>query len=334
MGAFECVNVNKISPTESTEVFTISMSSNTTLNEPRRDLESQGTKSACDRRHSILWSLGIDLPLLLIYLILVGLFELGVIPTFKSGFRCNDPALSYEFKGDTVTTEILIPSLFLMPIFIIVPTEYIFSDSDYLRQSKLRRTLMNSYYLYRIYIYGHMFNLGIVEVIKGLMGSPRPTFFALCQPDAALTCNGSEYVSIFQCTPNEYGSWYQMDSYRSFPSGHASMSVYCGFFLAWYLQRRAFNWQHRTIFLVPVLQMLCLSYAAVCSLTRITDHRHHWWDVLAGTFIGLATVSYTVVISKNFTYDYNRVYSDVKSEESRHTVRTLLDEERRRDTVP
>lgn len=33
-------------------------------------------------------------------------------------------------------------------------------------------------------------NLGVVEVMKGLMGSPRPTFFDLCQPDAAKTCNG------------------------------------------------------------------------------------------------------------------------------------------------
>lgn len=44
--------------------------------------------------------------------------------------------------------------------------------------------------------------------------------------------SSSEFVSDFQCTPNQFGRWYQMDSYRSFPSGHASLSVYCGFFLA------------------------------------------------------------------------------------------------------
>lgn len=34
---FECVSPNKLSPTESQEVFTISVSSNSTLNEPVSD---------------------------------------------------------------------------------------------------------------------------------------------------------------------------------------------------------------------------------------------------------------------------------------------------------
>ncbi|CAB3257345.1 unnamed protein product [Arctia plantaginis] len=333
MGAFECVSPNKLSPTESQEVFTISVSSNSTLNEPRQDLEGQSTKTSVCQRHKLWWTLGIDIPLLLIYLALVGLFELGVIPNRKGGFHCNDPALSHKFTGDTVTTEVIMSTILIIPLIFLLPTEYLFVQSDFLGQSKLRRSLKNCFYLYRTYIYGLIMNLGVVEVMKGLMGSPRPTFFDLCQPDAAKTCNGSEYVSDFQCTPNQYGSWYQMDSYRSFPSGHASLSVYCGFFLAWYLQRRAFNWQHRTIFLVPVLQLLCASFAAICSLTRITDHRHHWWDVLVGTSIGFLTVLYAVVLTKNFRYDYSKPTSDIKSE-SVNTVKTLLFEERRRETIP
>ncbi|XP_075981390.1 phospholipid phosphatase 2-like isoform X2 [Anticarsia gemmatalis] len=298
----------------------------------RRDLEAQSTKT-CERRHSIWWSVAIDLPLLLIFLTLVGLFELGVIPNHKGGFYCNDPALSHPFTGDTVATEVLISTILIFPILIFLSTEYLFVHSDFLGQTRLRQTFMNSCYLLRTYIYGLAFNLAIVEVMKGIMGSPRPTFFALCEPDTAKTCNGSEYVTDYACTPNQYGSWYQMDSYRSFPSGHSSMSVYCGFFIAWYLQRRAFDWQHRTIFVVPILQMLCVSYAAICSLTRITDHRHHWWDVLVGTLIGLATVYYAVLLSRNFSSDNSKSSNDQKSEQSQHTVRTLLYDERHRATV-
>lgn len=62
----------------------------------------------------------------------------------------------------------------------------------------------------------------------------------------------------------------------------------------WYLQRRAFSWHSRSVLVVPLLQTLCLIYAAVCSLTRVTDHRHHWWDVLVGGTMGMLSVLYTV----------------------------------------
>lgn len=57
---------------------------------------------------------------------------------------------------------------------------------------------------------------------------------------------------------------------------------------------RAFNWRHRSVLLVPFIQLGVLSFAVVSSLTRITDHRHHWWDVLTGSAIGIITLLYAV----------------------------------------
>ena len=37
-----------------------------------------------------------------------------------------------------------------------------------------------------------------------------------------------------------------------------------------------------------------LLWALVCSLSRITDHRHHWWDVVAGSVVGVVSALYTV----------------------------------------
>ena len=31
-----------------------------------------------------------------------------------------------------------------------------------------------------------------------------------------------------------------------------------------------------------------LAFALICSISRYTDKRHHWWDVLAGILIGIA----------------------------------------------
>ncbi|XP_049876653.1 phospholipid phosphatase 1-like isoform X2 [Pectinophora gossypiella] len=271
----------------------------------RRDLESQMSKSNSGTgSHSVWWTLAIDIPLLVLVGLLVGLFELRILPGHKTGFFCNDPRLSYPFTGDTVSMAAIVSTVVLLPIPIIFVTELIFHDTDYFERTKIVQSIRNTLWIYRSYAYGLFLNLSVVEVMKLVTGAPRPTFFDICQPDTARTCNGSEFVPTFECTRNaRFSSWFQSDSYHSFPSGHTSLSVHCGLFLAWYLQRRAFDWNHRCVFVVPVLQLALLSYSAVCSLTRVTDYRHHWWDVLVGTVIGVVSMLYAVlVLCKNFSY--------------------------------
>ncbi|XP_026327070.1 putative phosphatidate phosphatase [Hyposmocoma kahamanoa] len=203
-------------------------------------------------------------------------------------------------------------TVLLAPVFVILITELIFSDSAHPR-SRFYQAGKTTGWLCRSYGYGFVFNLVIVEVMKGITGSPRPTFFYICEPRInGRFCNGTDFVPNFECTNKQFSTWYQTDSYHSFPSGHTSFAVYCGFFCAWYLQKRAFNWRSRTIFLVPLLQMVLLTYSAYCSLSRITDHRHHWWDVAVGAFIGIICVLYTVlVLCKNFAFNKS---NDISSE--------------------
>jgi phosphatidate phosphatase len=40
-------------------------------------------------------------------------------------------------------------------------------------------------------------------------------------------------------------------------------------------------------------------WAMVCSFTRITDHRHHWWDVLAGFMLGAIMAIFIVSFSNH-----------------------------------
>ncbi|KAL4704752.1 hypothetical protein ACJJTC_009769, partial [Scirpophaga incertulas] len=236
----------------------------------RRDLESQGSVNGTSTRQKLWWMLLLDAPLLLTVLLLLSLFELGVLPSHKAGFYCNDPALSFPFTGDTVSTSVLLSTVFTAPLIVKLP---------------LRADIQ----------------LSVVELMKGITGSPRPTFFDICQPDTGKTCTGSEFVSTFECTSTKFSNWMKTDSYHSFPSGHTSLSVYCGLFIAWYVQKRAFNWRSRSVFVVPATQLLSLSFAAVSSLTRVTDRRHHWWDVTVGCIVGAATFYYAgVVLSKNF----------------------------------
>ncbi|CAK1584206.1 unnamed protein product [Parnassius mnemosyne] len=325
MGALDCVSASKISPTDSTEVFAVDRS-DTSLDKTKRDIESQLLQYKTNsRRHGIWWTLGVDVPLLSIVATLLGLQQLGMLPQHKSGFFCNDPALSYPYLGDTISMAVIICSIIACPLFLILITELVFTDAEQSTRLKLVHSSKKALWLYRSYAYGLLFNVSIIEVMKAVSGNPRPTFFDICEPDTAKTCNGSDFVSTFSCTSTRFSAWYQMDSYHSFPSGHTSLSVYCGLFMAWYLQRRAFDWSHRSVFLVPVLQLICVTYAVVCSLTRISDHRHHWWDVLTGAVVGIICLVYTVIVlCDNFSYAEKVNTEDINMTTSQQTTRTTI----------
>ncbi|CAG9795966.1 unnamed protein product [Diatraea saccharalis] len=262
----------------------------------RRDLEGQETSDRHSMRHSRLWTILIDIPLIIIVVALIGLFEIGVIPSHRAGFFCNDQSLAFPYRGDTVSTSVLVSTIFLAPLIVILVTELIFQEQEYNYREKTIASMKNTLWVYRNYIYGMIFNFAVIEIMKGITGSPRPTFFYICEPDTGKTCNGSEFVSTFECTSTRFSKWMQNDSYHSFPSGHTSLSVHCGLFIAWYLQKRAFDWRFRTVFVVPLVQLICISFAAISSLTRITDRRHHWWDVVIGFVIGLFTFLYAAIV--------------------------------------
>lgn len=59
-----------------------------------------------------------------------------------------------------------------------------------MKQNKYVVSAKSAGLIYRDYIYGSVVNLTILEVVKCVIGSPRPTFFDLCEPDRAKTCNG------------------------------------------------------------------------------------------------------------------------------------------------
>ncbi|KOX72775.1 Putative phosphatidate phosphatase [Melipona quadrifasciata] len=70
----------------------------------------------------------------------------------------------------------------------------------------------------------------------------------------------------------------------SFPSGHSSFSAYTMIYLALYLQLRM-TWKGSKL-LKHFLQLLCLLMAWFTALSRVSDYKHHWSDVLAGSTLG------------------------------------------------
>ncbi|KAL2736390.1 putative phosphatidate phosphatase isoform X1 [Vespula maculifrons] len=76
-----------------------------------------------------------------------------------------------------------------------------------------------------------------------------------------------------------------MDRFRlSFPSGHSSFSAYTMIYLAIYLQLRI-TWRGSKL-LKHMFQLVCIFMAWFTAMSRISDYKHHWSDVLAGSTIG------------------------------------------------
>lgn len=114
------------------------------------------------------------------------------------------------------------------------------------------------------------------------------------------------------------------DVSRSFPSGHASISTYAALFMIWYLQCRVPKIQ--SLFIVPFIQIILALIVSLCSVSRVTDNRHHWIDVIGGVILGAVFAIYTCKVLLN---NFNRhdklkpVMSNMNGSTNR-SVRRLL----------
>ena len=58
-----------------------------------------------------------------------------------------------------------------------------------------------------------------------------------------------------------------------------------------------------------------ISFALLCSISRIIDKRHHWWDVLAGMLIGMFFAYITVIWHAN-----SFQLKDIKKDSSKYAI--------------
>lgn len=56
-----------------------------------------------------------------------------------------------------------------------------------------------------------------------------------------------------------------------------------------------------------LFQFLVISMAIFCALSRVSDYKHHWSDVLAGTILGITTATITVSQMTNCNYKKKNV---------------------------
>ncbi|CAI5441270.1 unnamed protein product [Caenorhabditis angaria] len=220
------------------------------------------------------------------------------VPPYKRGFYCDDETIRYPFRSSTVSRQMLIVIGLLIPIILILATELFRTlawekkceqqfKTYQVRNHSVHRLIVRLYCFIGYFFVGVCFNQLMVDIAKYTIGRQRPHFMDICKPDKGFsTCpNPDEYITEFTCTGADKKLIHEAQ--LSFYSGHAAFSFYAAWFTSLYLQARLF----RPLFsrlLLPVIQFLLFGGAAYVALTRISDYKHHWSDVLVGAIMGSA----------------------------------------------
>lgn len=201
----------------------------------------------------------------------------------KAGFFCDDHSLMYPFKESTVSSEVV------AVLSVAVPT-IVFGCVEYIKKKGIRMEFKLwfkiTYNTFFIYYFGILATCSVMWLPKFFDGGLRPHFIDTCKPimNDGSTCkdekNLHRFVEDYKCSePNV-----PHNVYRTFPSGHATISSYTMVYVTVYLQCKLKNKGYRIV--RTCIQWVFLSTAIYISLSRVYDHHHHVIDVVFGVFLG------------------------------------------------
>ncbi|XP_041660111.1 phospholipid phosphatase 3-like isoform X3 [Cheilinus undulatus] len=252
-------------------------------------------------------------------LLLVAVFlHKSPFPPYQRGFFCNDNSIKMTYKSSTVSNTVLTAVGVTVPVVSIIIGE---SYRIYYLNEGSKSFIGNPYIsaLYKqvgVFIFGCAISQSFTDIAKVSVGRMRPHFLDVCKPDFSTINCSLGYITDYQCQGPESKV---QEARKSFFSGHASFSMYTMLYLVFYLQSR-FTW-HGARLLRPLTQFTLIMMSFYTGLSRVSDHKHHPTDVLAG-FVQGALVAYCIVF----------FVSDLFKPKGRRT--TLLPTPVKKDLVP
>ncbi|XP_053557257.1 phospholipid phosphatase 1 isoform X3 [Bombina bombina] len=164
------------------------------------------------------------------------------------------------------------------------------------------------------FIFGAAVSQSLTDIAKYTIGRLRPHFIDVCKPNWSQINCSLGYIENFVCE----GDAVKTNEARvSFYSGHSSFSMYCMLFLALYLQSRMKGDWARLI--RPTLQFAFVAVSVYVGLSRVSDYKHHWSDVLTGLIQGAIVAVLIVAFVSDFFKHKNNGFN--KEEDSHTTLR-------------
>ncbi|XP_041358710.1 phospholipid phosphatase 1-like [Gigantopelta aegis] len=214
-----------------------------------------------------------------------------VMKPYHRGFFCDDESLMHPFKEDTIPTWLLGVIGLGLPIICVLTIEALLTKTNKgvilpkdVLSPKIRPYLERCYDIIRVFIFGTAATQFLTEIGKFSVGRLRPHFFDVCKPNITKCTSTLGYVTDDVCEGTDIKKI--LHARLSFPSGHASISIFCMVYLMVYLQIRL-KIQGADL-AKAVLQVVAITLAIFTCLSRISDYKHHWGDVLGGALLGFA----------------------------------------------
>ncbi|XP_048523456.1 putative phosphatidate phosphatase isoform X1 [Dendroctonus ponderosae] len=211
---------------------------------------------------------------------------------FHRGFFCDDDSIRHPFHESTVPSWTLYITGFGLNLITMTLTELLNRPNDrkhfYFLGRKIPFWIYNAYCAIGMFAFGAACSQLTTDVMKYTIGRLRPHFYTVCLPDVncSLAENQNVYHTDFSCTNPAYmyNKRIMKEMRLSFPSGHSSFSMYTMVYFSIYVQKRL-TWDGSTL-LKHTLQFLAVLSSVFTAMTRVSDYKHHWSDVLSGLLLG------------------------------------------------
>lgn len=236
---------------------------------------------------------------------------------FQRGWFCNDESIKYPYREDTIPYALLGGIVIPLSVIVMVVGETVSVYCNLLHSNSFIRNnyVATIYKAVGTFLFGAAASQSLTDIAKYSIGRLRPHFLDICDPDwSKINCTDG-YIENYVCRGNAQKV---KEGRLSFYSGHSSFSMYSLLFVALYLQARMkADWAR---LLRPTLQFGLVATAVYVGLSRVSDYKHHWSDVLTGLLQGALVAVLVVVYVSDFFKERNSALKDRKEEDSHTTL--------------
>lgn len=218
--------------------------------------------------------------------------EFVLVPrTASLRFQKDDPSISKSYvENELVSTPECIGMSLMLGAMIICG--YCTAGKKYLRKigsapwtGGRPDGLSREWHLLHLSLVCQMLALSVTAALtcalKLLIGNTRPDFLARCQLRVNASQDMLPFYTIDNCHQRDMNVLYE--GLKSTPSGHSSL-IACGLGFLYLWQCRFVSGPRKRHAWCPILGLLVM-------LSRVIDHKHHWYDLVFGGLLG-----YTVLL--------------------------------------